>query len=106
MKKQIAITGALSYTGRYITHQLIERFGAANLRIINFDNRKLPNPFKDTELEMVTKPYTFDKPAEMTAALEGSELFVATYWVRFDDHKIITRDTVIDNAKMLVDCAK
>jgi hypothetical protein len=55
----------LSYTGRYITKQLIERFGASNLRIVNLENVELPNPFKDTGLEIETVPYNFDKPDEI-----------------------------------------
>lgn len=56
---------------------------------------------------MVTVPYDFDKPENMTRALEGSEMFIATYWVRFDDFKGgPTRDQVVKNAMTLVDCAK
>ena len=53
----------------------------------------------------MTHPYTFEKPELISKALEGSEFFVATYWVRFDNFKI-SRDSVVDNAKKLVDCAK
>ena len=87
MKTQIAITGALSYTGRYITKNLIERFGAKNLRIINLENFELPNPFKDTGVEIVTTPYTFNDPDQIKRSIEGSKLMVGTYWVRFDDFK-------------------
>ena len=69
MKTQIAITGALSYTGRYITKSLIDRFGAKNLRIINLENFELPNPFADTGVEIVTTPYTFDKPDSIKKAI-------------------------------------
>ena len=104
-RKQIAITGAFSYTGRYITEQLIQRFGAKNLRIINLNRRKLKNPFQDTELEVVTHPLVFDNRSQLTKALEGSSFFVATYWMRFD-HYQTARNEVVNNAKMLVDCAK
>jgi len=86
MKTQVAITGALSYTGRYITKNLIARFGAQNLRIINLENHDLPNPF-GPELEMKTIPYSFDNPDAIKREIEGSKLMVGTYWVRFDDFK-------------------
>lgn len=43
----------------------------------------------------------------MIKSIEGSELMVGTYWIRFDDHKEgLTRDGCVNNAKFLVDCAK
>jgi len=106
MKRQFAITGALSYTGRYVTKQLIQRFGASNIKIINIESRKLTNPFSN-ELEMVTVPFDFEKPVNMSRALEGSEFFLASYWVRFDDFEGgPSRERVVQNAKTLVDAAE
>jgi len=105
MKTQVTITGALSYTGRYITQHLLERCGPRNLRIVNICNRKQQNPFEGTGLEVVDHPYTFDNPSLMTRAMEGSKLCVGTYFTRFDDFKI-SRQQVVNNAKMLVDCAR
>jgi len=104
MRTQIAITGALSYTGRYITQLLINRFGANNIRIVNICNRKQKNPFADTGLELIEYPYSFQNPSDMSKALEGSRLFVATYFTRFDNFQV-SRNQVVDNAKTLVDCA-
>lgn len=43
----------------------------------------------------------------MTKALEGSEFFLASYWVRFDDYQNgPSRERVVQNAKILVDAAK
>jgi len=51
---------------------------------MNIASRQLPNPFPKN-LEIINQPFRFDDPEMMTRALEGSEMFVATYWVRFDD---------------------
>ena len=44
--------------------------------------------------------------SEITKAIEGSDLMVATYWMRFDNYGDISRKLVVDRAKSLVDCAK
>jgi nucleoside-diphosphate-sugar epimerase len=106
MKTKVAITGALSYTGRYVTKNLIQKFGASNLQIVNLENVDLPNPFPK-ELEIIRVPYTFDEPEKISRAIEGAQMMLGTYWVRFDDHKGgISREQVIKNAKTLIDCAR
>jgi hypothetical protein len=38
-RRTVAMTGAFSYTGRYIAKELIQRYGPANLRLINIHSR-------------------------------------------------------------------
>ena len=105
MREKIALTGAFSYTGRYITKLLIEKIGANNLQIINFTNRKEQCNLSNDPVKITTYPYDFDRPDSIIKALEGCSLFICTYWVRFDNFRI-SRQQVIDNAKLLIDCAK
>jgi len=42
---------------------------------------------------------------EITKAIEGSEMMIGTYWMRFDNFQT-SRRLVVDRAKSLVDCAK
>ena len=54
MTKKVAITGAFSYSGRYVAHKLLER----NWSIVNFTNH--PNrPWKNLNEDNITT-YSYD----------------------------------------------
>ena len=105
MRKKIALTGAFSYTGRYITNQLIQRIGSKNLQIINLSNRKEKKLYANEGVKITSHSYDFNNPESIKQILKGCSLFICTYWVRFDNFRI-SRQEVIDNAKLLIDCAK
>lgn len=72
-----AVTGAFSYTGKYITRRLLER-GIRVKTLTNHPDR--PNPF-DTPVEAVR--YDFDHPERLVESLRGVSTLYNTYWVRF-----------------------
>lgn len=84
---KIAITGAQSYTGRYVTRLLLNR----NTTIINLTNHSrpwsIPSPL------IIDKPLHFDRK-HLVESLRGCEALVQTYWVRFDNKLGLSRDQV------------
>lgn len=95
---KIAVTGAFSYTGKYITKQLLER-GEEVVTLTNHPNR--PNPFNG---QVKTFPLDFEE-ASMTKSLQGADVLVNTYWVRFDKGEN-TQPRAVENTRKLVNAAK
>ncbi len=73
----VAVTGALSYSGRYITDRLL-RQGHRVLALTNHPDR--PNPFGD---RISFAPLAFDRPEELARSLAGVTVLYNTYWIRF-----------------------
>jgi NADH dehydrogenase len=95
---KIAVTGAFSYSGKYITSRLLER-GEEVITLTGHPNR--PDPFNG----MVTAyPLDFDE-AGMTKSLQGEEVLVNTYWVRFDKGDN-TQPRAVENTRKLVNAAR
>lgn len=92
------VTGALGYTGRSLTEQLLDR-GVRVRTLTNSPNR--PNPFGD-KLEIL--PLAFDDPDALARSLEGAEVLYNTYWVRFN-HALFTFDRAVASTKTLFDAA-
>ncbi len=95
---KIAVTGAFSYTGKYITQRLLAR-GEEVITLTNHPKR--PNPFNG---QVKTFPLNFDE-AGMTKSLQGVEVLVNTYWVRFDKGSN-TQPRAVENTRKLVNTAK
>jgi NADH dehydrogenase len=95
---KIAVTGAFSYSGKYITKRLLDR-GEEVITLTGHPNR--PDPFNG---RVKTFPLDFDE-AGMTASLKGVDVLVNTYWVRFDKGKN-TQPRAIENTRKLVNAAK
>ncbi len=93
------VTGALGYTGRSVTEQLLDR-GVRVRTLTNSPDR--PNPFGD-KLEI--RPLAFDDPDKLAQSLEGADVLYNTYWVRFN-HKLFTFDHAVANTKALFDAAR
>jgi len=97
--KNITITGAFSYTGKYATRILLDR-GYRVRTLTNHPERE--NPFgKDVEV----LPYNFDRPAQLTKSLKGTSTLINTYWVRFP-HRGATFETAVKNTQTLIAAAK
>jgi uncharacterized protein YbjT (DUF2867 family) len=92
------VTGALGYTGRSVTEQLLAQ-GVRVRTLTNSPNR--PNPFGD-KLEIL--PLAFDDPDALARSLEGAEVLYNTYWVRFN-HALFTFDRAVASTKILFDAA-
>lgn len=95
---KIAVTGAFSYSGKYITKRLLAR-GEEVITLTNHPNR--PNPFNG---QVKAYPLDFDE-AGMTRSLQGVDVLVNTYWVRFDKGTN-TQPRAVENTRKLVNAAK
>lgn len=96
---KIFVTGAFSYTGKYITRHLLEK-GEEVLTLTNHPNRQ--DPFAG---RVKAFPLDFGNENELVAHLTGAEVLVNTYWVRFDRGKV-TQPGAIENTRTLVRAAK
>jgi len=95
---KIAVTGSFSYSGKYITRQLLER-GEEVITLTGHPNR--PDPFNGL---VKAYPLDFDE-ASMTKSLQGVDVLVNTYWVRFDKGEN-TQPRAVENTRKLVNAAK
>jgi NADH dehydrogenase len=95
---KIAVTGAFSYSGKYITNRLLER-GEEVITLTNHPNR--PDPFNG---KIKTFPLNFLNESELIGNLKGTDVLVNTYWVRFDKGRN-TQPQAVKNTKLLVDAA-
>ncbi len=95
---KIVVTGAFSYSGKYITKRLLER-GEEVTTLTNHPNR--PDPFNG---KVKTFPLNFSNEAELIENLRGADVLVNTYWIRFDKGNN-TQPKAVENTKILVDAA-
>jgi len=95
---KIAVTGAFSYSGKYITKRLLER-GEEVITLTGHPNR--PDPFNG---KVKAYPLDFDE-AGMSKSLQGVEVLINTYWVRFDKGEN-TQPRAVENTRKLVNAAK
>jgi NADH dehydrogenase len=95
---KIAVTGAFSYTGKYVAKRLLDK-GEEVITLTNHPNR--PNPFNG---KIKAFPLDFSNPAELENNLRGADALVNTYWVRFDKGAN-TQPKAVENTKVLVNAA-
>ncbi len=92
-----AVTGAFSYSGKYITHRLLAE-GHEVITLTGHPNR--PDPFGGA---VKAYPLDFDE-AGMAASLKGVDTLYNTYWVRFDKGGN-TQPRAVENTRRLVRAA-
>ncbi len=95
---KIVVTGAFSYSGKYIAKRLLEK-GEEVITLTNHPNR--PNPFNG---KIKSYPLNFANESELVASLQGTDVLVNTYWVRFDKGTN-TQPKAVENTKKLVKAA-
>lgn len=95
---KIAVTGAFSYSGKYITKRLLEK-GEDVITLTNHPNR--PNPFNG---KVKAFPLNFANETELIENLRGVDVLVNTYWVRFDKGTN-TQPQAVENTRTLVQAA-
>jgi uncharacterized protein YbjT (DUF2867 family) len=95
---KIAVTGAFSYSGKYIAKRLLAR-GEEVVTLTNHPNR--PNPFDG---KVKAFPLNFSNESELENNLRGVDVLVNTYWVRFDKGSN-TQPKAVENTKVLVNAA-
>jgi NADH dehydrogenase len=96
---KIVVTGAFSYTGKYITRCLMDK-GVEVITLTNHPNR--PDPFGG---RVKAFPLDFGQESRLTAILSGADVLVNTYWVRFDRGKV-TQPGAVENTRTLVRAAR
>jgi uncharacterized protein YbjT (DUF2867 family) len=95
---KIAVTGAFSYSGKYITRRLLPR-DVEVITLTGHPNR--PDPFGGK-----VKAYPLDfNEASVTRSLQCVDVLVNTYWVRFDKGGN-TQPRAVQNTRKLVNAAK
>ena len=94
----IAVTGAFSYSGKYITQRLLDR-GEKVFTLTNHPDRS--DPFGG---RVKSFPLDFKNEKELTENLRGADVLVNTYWIRFDKGNN-TQPKAVANTKILIDAA-
>jgi NADH dehydrogenase len=95
---KIAITGAFSYSGKYIAKRLLER-GEEIITLTGHPNR--PDPFNG---KIKAYPLDFNNDEELMRSLKGVDVLVNTYWIRFD-YKENTQPRAVENTRKLINAA-
>jgi NADH dehydrogenase len=93
------ITGAFSYTGKYITRRLLAL--GKEVRTLTGHPRN-PNPFGE---QVQVYPFNFDQPRKLVESLQGVTTLYNTYWIRFS-HGSTTYERAVENTKILFEAAK
>jgi len=95
---KIVVTGAFSYSGKYITRRLLDR-GLEVATLTGHPNR--PDPFNG---RVRAYPLDFANASELTSNLRGADALVNTYWIRFDQGSN-TQPAAVENTRRLIDAA-
>ena len=93
------VTGAFSYTGKYITSRLLS-MGKRVRTLTGHPNRQ--NSFGNL---VSVAPFNFDNQSELIKGLQGATTLYNTYWVRFS-YGEVTSDKAIENTKTLIKAAE
>jgi NADH dehydrogenase len=99
MQREIhAVTGAFGYSGLHIARLLLER-GARVRSLTGHPDR--PDPFGG---RVEVRPFHFEDPPQMRAALADAKVLYNTYWVRFA-HGGTTHARAVENSRRLFQAA-
>lgn len=93
------ITGAFSYTGKYITRRLLAM--GKDVRTLTGHTDR-PNPFGE---RVQVLPFNFDHPGALVESLRGASTLYNTYWIRFS-HGQTTFETAVKNTLTLFEAAR
>ncbi|MBM3940642.1 MAG: NAD-dependent epimerase/dehydratase family protein [SAR202 cluster bacterium] len=93
------VTGAFSYTGRYVTQRLLARDEQVRT-LTNHPERA--HPFGDA---VPAYPLDFRRPDDLARAMRGAEVLYSSYWMRYP-YKGLTYDRAVEHTRTLVEAAK
>lgn len=93
------VTGAFSYTGKYITRRLLS-MGKRVKTLTGRPDRE--SPFGN---QVSASPFNFDDPSQLTESLRGATTLYNTYWIRFS-HGWVNFDKAVENTKTLIKAAE
>jgi NADH dehydrogenase len=99
LNRTVTITGAFSYTGKYVARMLLER--GCRVRTLTGHPRR-ENPF-GSSVEVF--PYNFRHPDQLRESLRGTSTLINTYWVRFA-YGDSSFENAVCNTRILIDAAK
>lgn len=95
----VAITGAFSYTGKYVAGLLVHR-GYRVRTLTGHPGRE--NPL-GSAVEVF--PYRFEHPDRLRESLRGTSTLINTYWIRFPRGES-TFEKAVRNTRTLIQAAK
>ena len=95
----VTITGAFSYTGKYVARLLLDR-GYSVRTLTGHPGRQ--NPLGAAGQVF---PYDFDHPDQLRNSLAGTSTLINTYWVRFPRGES-TFKAAVRNTRTLIESAK
>jgi NADH dehydrogenase len=93
------VTGAFSYTGKYIARRLLAE--GVRVRTITGHSQR-PNEFGG---RVDARPFSFENPPALVESLRGASVLYNTYWVRFS-RGADTFERAIANTRTLIAAAK
>lgn len=93
------VTGAFSFTGKYLTRRLLAMGQQVRTLTGHPDN---PNPFGE---QVTAFPYNFDHFDALVESLQGVSTFYISYWVRFA-YREMTFERAVEQTKTLFRAAK
>jgi uncharacterized protein YbjT (DUF2867 family) len=93
------VTGAFSYSGKYITQLLLER----GERVRTLTNHPDPNSHLRNQVEVA--PLDFTDELTLVRNLEGAAVLYNTYWIRFA-YGQMTHAKAVQNTKALIRAAE
>jgi len=93
------VTGAFSYSGRFIAALLLER--GRDVRTLT----NHPKPGDPLAPRIATYRLNFEDGEGLVASLKGADTLYNTYWVRAP-HGSLTHTVAVDNTKRLIEAAR
>lgn len=92
------VTGAFSFTGRFIAEELLAR--GRDVRTLT----RRPHPEDPLAASVESAPLQFEDDGMLTQSLRGAEVLYNTYWIRFE-RGAETFAVAVENTRRLLDAA-
>jgi len=99
MSRLDVVTGAFSYTGRFVAPRLIAR----GRRLRTLTNH--PDPPSRLSSQCEVWPLDFERPEQLCESLRGADTLYNTYWVR-STSGVARFDQAVRNSGLLLEAAK
>ena len=93
------VTGAFSYTGRYVTRRLLDQ--GVRVRTLT----RSPNAEDALARHVEAAPLDFSDPDGLVRSMQGAGVLYNTYWIRYA-HGRVTFDLAVENTRTLFVAAK
>ena len=92
------VTGAFSYTGRYVARRLLDEGGSVRTLTRNPDREGLFSGLVEAS------PLDFSDPAGLRRSMQGAGVLYNTYWVRFGGGRT-SFEQAVENSRILFEAA-